>query len=111
MTLSAARAVLDGTLSEKQWQAQVLAYARLRGWLCYHTYDARRSAPGFPDLVMVRDGRVVFAELKAGKRPRLSADQQVWQARLVEAMARADEVVQMYVWMPKDWPAVREALS
>jgi VRR-NUC domain len=54
-------------ISEKQFQAQVVELARLGGWLLYHTHDFRRSAPGFPDLVMVRPPRLVFAELKTEK--------------------------------------------
>src|SRR5581483_7930446 len=51
-------------LADKQWQAQVLALARLYGYRAYHVYDARRSAPGFTDLVLVRRPRVIFVELK-----------------------------------------------
>lgn len=50
-------------ISEKEFQAQVLDLARLTGWLCYHPHDSRRSAPGFPDLVLVRPPVVEDAEL------------------------------------------------
>lgn len=57
------------TITEKEFQAQVLQLARLAGWRFYHTHDSRRSTPGFPNLVMVRPPVIVFAELKtqAGK--------------------------------------------
>lgn len=42
----------------------VVDAARLNGWLVYHTHDSRRSAEGFPDLVMLRLSRMVVAELK-----------------------------------------------
>lgn len=42
-----------GAVMEKVFQAQVLDLAHLSGWLCYHTHNSRRSAPGFPDLVLV----------------------------------------------------------
>lgn len=66
-------------MSEADFQAQVVKFARLTGWLCYHTYDSRRSEPGFPDLVLTNAERdtTLFAELKAdgGK---VTAAQRKW---------------------------------
>ena len=42
------------TLKESDFQRAVIEMARLHGWLVYHTHDSRRSAPGFPDLVLVQ---------------------------------------------------------
>ena len=39
--------------TEDQWQSAVIEYARLMGWLVYHTHDSRHSEKGFPDLVLV----------------------------------------------------------
>lgn len=58
--------------------------ARAAGWLAYHTHDSRRSEPGFPDAVFVRDGRIVFAELKAA-RGRVTPEQRAW----LEALGKA----------------------
>lgn len=92
------------TLSEADWQQQCLDYARLMGFLCYHTFNSQRSEPGYPDLTMVRE-RVVFAELKVGKG-RVTAAQTRWLERLQRAGAEA------YVWRgPQDWPLVRAALK
>jgi hypothetical protein len=44
-------------------QSQVKELATTCGWKAYHTFDSRRSASSFPDLVLVRD-RVVFLDLK-----------------------------------------------
>ncbi|MBD8019374.1 VRR-NUC domain-containing protein [Brevibacterium gallinarum] len=63
-------------MSEKQFQNHVVALAHRLGWLVYHTFDSRRSAPGFPDLVMVRD-RVIFRELKASNGV-VTPAQQTW---------------------------------
>ena len=43
-------------LTEAQLQEMVVARSKALGWLVYHTYDSRRSASGFPDLVLARDG-------------------------------------------------------
>ena len=57
--------------TEAQFQAAVIQYAELKGWMVYHTHDSRGSRPGFPDLTMVRDGVLIFAELKS-ERGRLT---------------------------------------
>jgi hypothetical protein len=90
-------------LTEKEWQRQVLDLARLCGWRHgYHTFDSRRSASGFPDLVLVRE-RVIFAELKS-ETGKLSAAQADWLAALEAAGAET------YVWRPSDVVDVMQAL-
>ncbi len=79
---------------ETGWQRQVLDLARLVGYrLAYHTHDSRRSAAGFPDLVILnpRDGRLVFLELKA-ERGRTSPEQLAWIAGL-QACGQVAEIV------------------
>ena len=63
--------------TEAQFQDAVIDYARQCGWLTYHPYDSRRSTSGFPDLTMVRRGRIVFAELKT-EVGKLRTDQRRW---------------------------------
>lgn len=79
-------------MKEKHFQALVVFYARSRGWRVYHTYDSRRSEPGFPDLVLVRN-EVLYRELKAEKG-RLTDAQKVWGESLTEAGAN------YAVWRP-----------
>ena len=70
--------------------------AHLYRWRTYHTYDSRRSEPGFPDLVLIRPPRLLFVELKSsGRSP--TALQRAW----LDAL---DEVtdVETYVWRPAD---------
>ena len=87
-------------MTETQLQAAIIELARLTGWLVYHTHDSRHSAKGFPDLCMVRCGRVVFSELKSEKG-KLTPEQEQWQIRLVQTDA------EYYVWRPVDWMAGR----
>lgn len=99
------RAVLFRKVTEKQWQAQVEAWARRAGWRTYHTFSSYGSAGGFPDLVMVRGERLIFAELKTEKG-KLSEKQQAWLddlCRLPYASIR--------VWRPSDQLAVKAALA
>src|SRR5690349_1877599 len=93
-----------GQPSEKAFQTMVLDLARLLGWRSYHTFDSRRSAPGFPDLVLVRRERLVFAELKR-ETGAASAAQREW----LEALDRTP--AEAYLWRPADLPEITEVLS
>jgi len=89
--------IVPGML-EREFQAVVVEVAQLHGFeLAYHTHDSRRSAPGFPDLVLVssRHGRVLFRELKTDTG-RVSKDQVKWLTGLVAGGADAG------VWRPAD---------
>ena len=90
-------------ICERRFQTQIIAYAVLMGWRHYHTHDARRSAPGFPDLVLVRRPRLVFAEVKADRTP-VTDDQTAW---LEELRASGQEV---YLWRPSHWRQIETVL-
>ena len=104
--------------SEKHFTAQVVELAERCGWLVYHTFDSRRSQPGYPDLTMVRDGRVIFAELKTVKG-RLSAAQKLWLAALSGSESDEWKLSTMQgtstrtvaCWTPVDWPNLLGVLS
>jgi hypothetical protein len=52
-------------MTEKELQQSVLDLARSKGYRCYHTFDSRRSEPGFPDIIAIRGERLVAIELKS----------------------------------------------
>lgn len=79
-------------MKEKTFQDHIIRCARNKGWLVYHTYDSRRSTPGFPDLVLVRE-QVLYRELKAEKGKTTNA-QNEWLQKL--AYAGAD----VQIWRP-----------
>lgn len=97
-------ASLSHLLRERDWQEVVVAYARIKGWFVYHTHDSRRSAPGFPDLVLVRSGRIVMAELKT-ETGRIRPDQ----ARWIEALSAVPSIT-VRIWRPSQWTDVRDTL-
>lgn len=68
-------------MTEKQLSQAIVDAAGLLGWLVYRTHDSRRSPAGFPDLVLVKPPRIVFAELKT-ETGRLQPDQVKWLAGL-----------------------------
>lgn len=86
------RQQLGKSMTERQLQEHVVALAKQLGWMVYHTYDSRRSQPGFPDLVLVR-GVVLYRELKAVNGV-LSPEQKAWLQCLRVAGADAG------VWRP-----------
>lgn len=97
------------TITEKQFESQVKHLAKLYHWLYYHTWRSVHSPTGFPDCVMVRDGTVVFAELKSDKG-KLSEHQEEWIAAL-NKVSSVSLGVQVYVWRPSDWDKIMEVLK
>ena len=113
-------------MTEKEWLGTVIALASLKGWLVHHCRPARvrggrwvkpsesgdpdrwvtpiQGDPGFPDLVLVRPGRVIFAELKVKGR-RLTQAQMRWHIALTEC-PRAER----YTWEPRHWEDVKRLL-
>ncbi|MCD1286499.1 MULTISPECIES: VRR-NUC domain-containing protein [unclassified Brevibacterium] len=89
-------------MTERQLQDQILELAKRMGWLSYHVHDSRRSAPGFPDLVIVhpRQRRILWRELKS-ETGTLRPEQKVWISALKQADADAD------IWRPRDWVSGR----
>lgn len=83
-------------MTERELQNAVLELAGYLGWKCYHTFDSRRSQAGFPDLVLVKPGRLIFAELKSA-RGKLTNAQADWGAALLLALQ------DWYEWRPIDW--------
>ena len=97
-------------ITERDFQRAVVDLARIHGWRVHHTRPAlnRRGQwqtpiqgdAGFPDIVLARGGRVIFAELKrTGGRP--TPQQHMW----LETLAQCDGV-EVYVWNPDDWDRI-----
>jgi len=94
--------------SEESFLHRVLEFARLMGWsLRYHTFDSRKSAPGFPDLVLVRAPRVIFAECKTDGAPKeLPFAQRLWMHELLRCPG-----VEFYVFRPRNWLEIERILA
>jgi len=107
------------TLTERGFQKQVVALARLCGCRVAHFRAARiqrkdggvyhatavdADAAGYPDLTIVHPRRgVLWVELKVGgNRP--TPEQDGWLGALAAAGGRA------VVWTPPDWPAIEAFL-
>jgi len=98
---------LLAAITEKAFMQQVIELARIHDWLVYHAYNSRRSAPGFPDLVLARDSFVIFAELKTEKG-NLSTQQQKW----ADTLTSDAPTTHIYrEWRPSNWNDIEEALK
>lgn len=84
-------------MGEDVLQSHVLEMCKSLGLLAYHTFDSRRSVPGFPDLVIVGQNGVLYRELKR-RNGKVRRDQVHWLVALRVAGQDAD------VWRPEDWP-------
>lgn len=84
-------------MTEDELQKLVLEAVKVRSLIAYHTYDSRRSQPGFPDLVIVGQNAALFRELKSAKG-RVTPEQKFWIAALDQAGMDVD------IWRPADWP-------
>lgn len=71
------RSVLLGTLTEAQWQKQVVALAKSLGWNVWHPQIAVWSKSGWPDLVLCKPPRALFWELKTEKG-KVNPNQEHW---------------------------------
>lgn len=108
--MTTARVTMLNAVTERDWQGFVVSYAALKGWQHFHDLDSRRNNAGFPDLVLVRDGRVVFVELKK-EDGRVTTAQQRWLDELGKVAASSGGAVETYCWRPSDEDQVRKVLA
>lgn len=90
-------------MSEAQLSAAIVELAELLGWRVFtvrrsdRAIVASRTGAGFPDLVMVRSGRLLAVELKRA-RAKPTAEQYTWLAALGGCPG-----VEVDVWRPAQW--------
>ena len=83
-------------MTENQLKSKVLEAAYATGWLVEHHVQSNRRGSqgrGWPDLSMVRDGEVLFMELKqehAGLSPYQKAVQAAMGGRLYHVIRPSD---------------------
>lgn len=90
--------------TERDFQQAIVDLAHLKGWYVYHTYDSRRSAAGWPDLVLLRPPRIIIAEVKSAKGRLRTAQRDV-----LQMLDGCD--IETHVWRPADWPAIARSLD
>ena len=104
-TLTAAER-LDRMASEEELLIYVTGLLRVHHWHWNHSRDSRRSNPGLPDLICVRKGRIIFAELKREVGGKVSHAQQSWFYEL-----GLNHCVEVYLWKPSDMAEIARILA
>jgi hypothetical protein len=106
-------------LTESEFQRQVVQLAENNGWDWMHIGRVGKHAAngakgtlgtGWPDLVLVRGHRLIFAELKAESAPLPSTEQRKVLQVLWGLMEGIPEIG-VYVWRPSDLPLILEVLA
>ena len=102
-------------MTEAEFQRQVIQLAKLYRWRLVHFRPgltrsgkwctATQGDVGFPDLVLVRDGVLIFAELKSEKG-KLGPEQEEWLDSLILVKG-----IQVWIWRPSDWDHIVEVLK
>lgn len=110
--------VQRGQESERDFQRWVTDLLSLRGWRWVHFrtsvghkgryQTAQDGAPGFPDIVAVREGRVLFIETKR-QDGKTTDDQEAWLAVLA-VCAGGGSPVEVYIWKPSDRASAERVL-
>ena len=98
----------EGFHVEKDFMIAVMDLARRNGWCVFHDWDPLQNTPGFPDLVMAKNGRVIFTELKIKGRD-LTDNQVRWMKNLYTD--HIGPTHQAYVWEPEDWDEIEQKLT
>lgn len=119
MTVKQYRKEVARTLTEVDFQTDVIDRAQRQGWKVahfrgvriqredgsvYYATPVQADGEGWLDLYMTRGPRAIVAELKvASKKP--TAAQEGWMA------AHHQTGVEVYLWYPKDSPEIDRVLA
>lgn len=101
--VAAPAAPVAGRMSEAVFQAAICDLAERNGWSWWHANIAKRSKPGWVDLVLARE-RLLFIEAK-DEAGQLTADQLRWRDIILAAGG------DWRLWRPSSWSEVVETLT
>ena len=109
------RAVSIVFRSERTFQNSIMRLAIESGWLGYCHPDSRKSAsistPGFPDIFLLKPGRVVIMETKMPKN-KAHDDQLIWLTILYSLLSILSSIrLTIGVFYPDDWPEIERIIK
>lgn len=105
------------TITEQDLLRRVIDLAKLSGWRVAHfrpamtkrgTWVTRMDGHfGFPDLVLLKPPRIIFAELKRSLKGRQVTDEQ----RIWLTLLAAVPGLEVYLWTPEGWDDIFATLT
>ena len=114
LTIEESRALMAGFEKEDAFLRKIIVMAHLYQWTVAHFRPARTATgwatavqgdgKGFPDLVLLRAPRLLFAEAKSAKG-RLSPEQAAWLELLRQVPG-----VEVKTWRPSMWDEIETEL-
>ncbi len=119
MTAEEYRCLSRGHWSEVDFQQEVIALAHRCGYRvahfrkvrvqrqngsCYYETPVQADGAGWPDLVCIGAGQVLWIELKV-KSGKLSAEQKQWRDALIATGQR------YFCWWPRDWEMIENTFA
>lgn len=103
-------------MTEQTFTNELLKWAKTYRWLVFHVRNSGagghtqvQGERGFPDLVLVRDGRLIVAELKTAKAGTKAGEPKPEQTIWLEAFRRVG--AEVHVWRPENWNEILAVLS
>ena len=93
---------------DKAFQALVSATAREHGWLVKNNIldlYSDESDPGFPDLVMVKEGKLMFVELRSDKE-KFTAEEHEW-LKALSTHQRSCGSTFVQIWPISEWDRIK----
>jgi hypothetical protein len=109
-------------MTEAEFTDSILKWAKVYGWRRFHVRGNTRRLiqgdVGFPDLVLLKGDRLIFAELKVAKN-KPTPEQAGWLSalsKLTTPRLTNDEVqyrteIEVHLWHPEQWSEILVALS
>ena len=103
--------------TEAECEDAIIKAARLAGWRVHAERTSRTGSGnyataikgdrGYVDLTMVRNGQLVFVELKRDKTGRMGPGQDEW----IDALDAVPGVAAFVCWVPSQMPALIAKLT
>jgi hypothetical protein len=91
-------------LSERDLREQIRNLCKVLGWRLAFTQYSLRSPKGFPDLILLRPPRIIFAELKS-ETGKTTPEQDAWLDGL-----RGLPSAEVFLWRPVDIERIADVL-
>lgn len=103
-------------VTEQAFLHRVIDLAKITGWRVAHFRPAMTARgawvtrmdghTGFPDLVLLRPGRLIFAELKRSRKGNTTSPEQlIWLSQLAAVPG-----IEVYLWTPEAWDDIVKLL-